>query len=392
LKTICIIFTAVVLTGGLTGCNKGTTVSATEKRETPSPARNPLEISLTPQLEKQVKVAAPQVAPVAESLTVAARVAADRRRIANIHSPVSGRITDLRVFAGEQVRKGQVLGTLYGTGLTDIQLSLLKAHSQLQLAQRAVERANQLVAAGVIGSAEVQRRQAEVVQATAEITVLRDQLKVLGMGEEAIAKVESTRTVNSLTEIIAEIDGTVLERRASVGQIVQPTDILYEIADLSSVWVVADVPEQEAGDIQVGEIVETEIAAFPGALIRGRVSFVSPTVSPETRTIQVRIDLPNPQRKYKPAMLAEMTLRGPAQQRKVVPLAAVVREDNHEYLFVQTGEKSFTLREVMLGKEFDQVRVLLDGVNPGEKIVTDGAFHLNNERKRLALTGGVGDR
>ncbi len=368
------------------GC--GDKVSAEKKAGPPSAPRDPMSISLTPELEKQVQVAAPSYATVAGTLSVTARVESDQRRVANVHSPVPGRIAELYVHEGEDVKKGQVLGTLYGTGLTDIQLSLLKAHSQQQLGQRAVERANQLVAAGVIGSAELQRRQADVVQASAEIAVLRDQLKVLGMSEESVAKVESTRIVNSLTEIVAGIDGTILARKAAAGQIVQPTDSIYELVDLSSVWVVAEVPEQVAGDMAVGKIAETEITAFPGQLIAGRLSYISATVNPETRTVQVRIDLPNPRRKFKPQMLATMNLKEGAQQRLVVPLTAVVREDNREYVFVQQGEKQFILRPVELGPEFEKVRVLLAGVEPGEKVVTDGAFHLNNERRRLAVTSG----
>ncbi len=371
---------------GLAAC--GAKVSADKAAGPPAAARDPMSISLTPELEKQVKVASPSFAAVAGSLSVTARVEADRRRTAAINSPVAGRVATLHVFAGDTVKKGQVLGTLYGTGLTDLQLSLLKAQTQQQLAQRAVERANLLLAAGVIGSAEVQRRQAELGESTAEITVLRDQLKVLGMSEDSISKVESGRTVNSLTEIVAEIDGTVLERKVAVGQIVQPSDTIYELADLSTVWVVAEVPEQAAGDMVIGEIAETEIEAFPGQLIAGRLSYISATVNPETRTVQVRIDLPNPRRKFKPQMLATMNLKEGAQQRRVVPLTAVVREDNREYVFVQKDEKSFVLRPVEMGPEFEKVRVLVTGVEPGEKIVTEGAFHLNNERRRLALTSG----
>jgi len=376
---------AAALCFSTAGC--GAKVSA-EKKNAANPSRDPMEITVSADLEKQIQIASPSVASVADTMTVTARVEADRRRTAAIHSPVAGRIVELHVFGGEDVEKGQVLGTLNGTGLTDIQLSLLKAHTQQQLGQRAVERANLLLGAGVIGSAEVQRRQAELQETTAEIGVLRDQLKVLGMPEDSIARLESTRTVNSLTEIVSEMAGTILERKAAAGQIVQPSDTVYEVADLSNVWVVADVPEQDAGNMVVGKTAETEISAFPGQRIQGRLSYVSPIVNPETRTVQVRVDLPNPQRKYKPDMLATMNLRDRTAQRTVVPQTAVVREDNNrDYVFVQRRDKTFVLRPVELGAEFDTVRVLLGGVEPGEKIVTDGAFHLNNERRRRLLTG-----
>jgi len=163
---------------------------------------------------------------------------------------------------------------------------------------------------------------------------------------------------------------------------------VFLVADLSRVWVVADIPEQSAGAVRVGEAVSVEIAAFPGRQFAGALSFVSPIVSPETRTVRARMDLPNSQREFKPAMLASVLIQGKPQTRPVVPITALVREENRDYVFVQIAADSYRLREVALGAESEDSRVLLGGLRAGERIVVDGAFHLNNERKRRGLDGG----
>jgi cobalt-zinc-cadmium efflux system membrane fusion protein len=208
------------------------------------------------------------------------------------------------------------------------------------------------------------------------------------MSERSIHDLESSRKLNSRYEVLASIDATVLERSITVGQIVQPAEVAFLLADLSKVWLVADIPEQNAGDVVAGKAVEAEAAAFPGEPIVGRLSFVSATVNPESRTVRVRMNVSNPRGRYKPAMLATMRLKDKGQRERVIPVTAVVRENNRDNVFMQTGPKTFVLREVELGGEFGDVRTLISGIEPGQAIVLDGAFHVNNERKK-ALQGGA---
>lgn len=370
----------------LCGCGKSVVPNAQAK-----PAVNPLEIRPRAELAAQIEVGEPRWQAVTGTLRVAGRVEADETRMARVSAPVTGRIVEMEVFEGQRVRRGQALATIYSTDLSVSQSAFLKASSQRQLAERAVGRARQLLEAGVIGEAELQRREAELQQATADLAASREQLSVLGMAAEAIEKLESGRIVNSTTHLLSTIDGMVLERKATIGQVVQAVETVFTIADLSNVWLVADVPEQSAGSIEIGKHVEAEIPALPGELVSGKLSFVSATVSPETRTVRVRMDLPNGKHRYKPAMLATITLLDGAQRQRVIPPAAVVREGNEDHVFVQTAPNSFLLRRVSLGEEFGDARVLVDGLREGEKLVTAGAFHLNNERKRLALESGEGD-
>jgi cobalt-zinc-cadmium efflux system membrane fusion protein len=298
-----------------------------------------------------------------------------------------GRIMSLSVQEGEPVRRGQTLATINSTGLSGAQLDFLKAISQRQLAQRAVERAQVLLKSDVIGSAELQRREAELAQASAEVAAARDQLALLGMAADAIEELQRTRAMNSVSRVEASMDGIVMEHHAKIGQVVQPADTLFEIADLSRLWLVAEVPEQSAGRLRAGQVVEAEIAALPGLKINGRLTFVSNAVNRETRTVMVRMDLPNPDRRYKPAMLASLVLKEHVERRRVVPTAAVVTVENVEYLFVEKPDGLFGLRPVKLGTEVGGRRPLLEGIAEQERVVLEEAFHLNNERRRRSLRG-----
>ncbi|MFM9972551.1 MAG: efflux RND transporter periplasmic adaptor subunit [Burkholderiales bacterium] len=353
--------------------------------EKPALARDPLAIEVSAELLTRLTLGSPELGQVRETLRVPGRIEADETRLARVGSPVSGRITDLAAAVGQEVKRGQILATINSTELSTAQLAYLKALSQRGLAARAATRAQLLLDADVIGSAELQRRQAELVQTEAEANASRDQLKVLGMSETAIEKLSSSGTITSRTQIVSSISGTVIERKVTEGQVVQPADGVFLIADLSRVWVVADVPEQNASAVRIGESVQADIPGLDNQRLQGTISFVSPTVNPETRTIRARMEIANPARDFKPAMLAAVLMRGALQSSLVIPTAAIVREDNRDYVFVQSGSATFQLREVKLGIEYEGRRVVQDGLRSSDAIVVDGAFHLNNERKRRAL-------
>jgi len=371
----------------LAACNK--TAPLPEQKKVQA-AFDPSIINPSDSLLKELKLGTATTSQVGATFDVSARIEVDETRVTRVGSPVLGRISSLLVREGQQVTKGQVLALLNSTGLSDAQLGYLKALSTRQLNERAVERAQQLLKADVIGSAELQRREAELLQASAELDAARDQLGLLGMTTESIEELRRTRTINSVARVIAPMDGTVLDRKITLGQMIQPADTVFEVAELSHVWLVADVHEQNTGLLANGLAVEAEISAFPGRRLSGRLNFVSSTLNPETRTVRARMDLPNPNGRYKPAMLAVMHLKEPPTSRRLIPLSAVVREGNTENVFVERAPGSFVLRPVTLGEEFEGQRILLNGINPTDRIVLDGSFHLNNERRRLAVRGSEG--
>lgn len=352
---------------------------------------DPMSITPDKTLLEQLKIGRVSRVPVGQEISVAARIAVDENRVARIGSPVAGRVISLAATVGQYVKQGQPLALVSSTALSEGQLAFLRALTQEQVARRGVERAQILLKAEVIGAAELQRREAEWADAQAGHDAARDQLVLLGMPPESIARLEKDRKLDSTARILATLGGTILKREVTVGQIVQPADSLFEVADLASVWLVADVPSSDAANLAVGQRVEAIVGSPPFLRTTGRLDYVSSTVEQETRTVRVRMSLANSAGRLRPAMLAAMTLFGRTERLPCVPLSAVVREDDQEHVFVQSATSVFVLRPVSLGNEYGNCRPLLGETAFEQPIVLDGAFHLNNERRRRAQRTGGGE-
>lgn len=322
---------------------------------------------------------------VSQELRVPGSVGLDDRRVARIGSSVTGRITKVLAFRGDEVKAGQTLATLNSAELASGQMQFLTSVADVELKTRAVERAKQLLAADVIGSAELQRRENELFSAQVAMKAARDQLRLMGMSPKAIDTVGRTREIDSVASVIATMSGTVIDRQINQGQVVQPANALYTVADLEHVWIQGEVPEQQAHLVEMGEEVRIELPALPGRRVTGKIIFMSSTVNPETRTVQVRSDVLNSDRDIKPDMLANLLIWGIPQKKLVVPITAVVRESNRDHVFARIGDHEFRLVPVALGQESGKVVVVEEGLAEGDAIVLDGAFHLNNERKRRLL-------
>lgn len=337
-------------------------------------------------LVERLKVAAVQRRPVSEPLSVVGRIDFDEQTVARIGASVTGRVTDLTGAVGQSVRPGQVLAQLHSTELGQAQLAYLKANAQYDLATKAVDRAKLLLAADVIGSAELQRRENELRIAQVEKRAAADQLRVMGVSPREIQRTIETGAITSTSSVVATAGGVIVERKVNKGQVVQPADVMFIVADLSRVWVVAQVPEAQIGQVQPGQAVTIGVTSVPDP-VRGRVAWIADTVNPETRTVTVRTEVENPKRQLRPEMLANVSISPTPVERLVVPSSAVVRENNQEHVFVRLADDRFRLVRVSLADESDGFRVVQSGLKGGEGIVVDGAFHLNSERLRAQTEG-----
>ncbi|NCW89544.1 MAG: efflux RND transporter periplasmic adaptor subunit [Rhodocyclales bacterium] len=328
-----------------------------------------------------------EVMPFSETLRVSGKVEFDEQRVARIGATVTGRVTEILAMPGQEIDRGTVLARINSTELGQTQLAYLKARAANELAQRAYDRAQILFKEDVIAKADLQRRQSEAETTAAERRAMADQLRVLGMLPEQIDALGKTGNVNSIAPVTSSIDGTVVERKIVLGQVVQPADALFTVADLSEVWITAQVPEQEASLLAVDQPMRIEIPALANQHFEGKLVYVGELVSNETRTIPARTVLVNKDRMIKPGMLATLLISGKATDRPVVPASAVVREDGYDHVFIALGDNHYKLIVVKLGPETNGVRPVLSGLEPGTLIVTQQAYHLNTERKKR-LSGG----
>ena len=374
--------TCIALTVGLSAC-----------QETGTSPQQPTQDSslITPDanLQQQLQVAEIQTMPISDTLRVAGHIDFDENALARIGASVTGRITQIHASLGQEVHKGDLLAQLNSSELTNLQLSYLKARSQMELNKRNVERAQALFKADVIGAAELQRRETEYDIAAAETRAARDQLRVLGVSPSAIDKLGASGTIDSVSGVNASLHGIVVERNIAPGQVVQPSDVLFVVANLARVWAVAQVPEQQISQVKMGQAVKIEVPALANEKLLGKLIYVGQTVNPETRTVLVRTELDNRDGRLKPAMLASMLIEASPMQRLVVPSSAAVRENDEDHVFVAQDGGSYKLVKVKLGAENNGQRVVLEGLKTGDKIVVQGAFHLNNERNRKEMEGGA---
>ncbi len=362
----------------LVGCSKPEDKSKEKKID-------PLEIIITPDIQKQIKTEAVRYQEIGETLMIPGRLETQNRRLSKIGSPITGRVSDLYVSLGDIVKKGQVLARINSIELTQTQLTLIKSSQLIGLKTKAVERAKLLFEADVISKAEMLRIENELEAVKADYRASRDQLLVLGMSEKAVEKLETSGQINSFADIRSLFDGIIISRAINVGQIVNPQDNLFHIADLSKLWAVANIPEQQASFIQKDEVVSIEIPALDNKQIEAKIVFEDSIVDPQTRTVMVRAELDNLGLIFKPDMLTSMYIRSKKTSKLAIPVSSVVRENDRKYVLVQNTPKTFRLREVELGSRDGNLFSIISGLSEGETVVTDGAFHLNSERKKKEL-------
>ena len=342
-------------------------------------------VELTPQLQQQIKVEAVSQVNMREVLRIPGRVEVDEQRIARIGASVTGRITDIDAVLGQNVKQGQTLATLNSTELAQNQLAYIKASQQIGLQSKALDRARILFDSDVISLAEVQRREAELSAAKADSSAADDQLQVLGMSKAAIEQLARTSKIRSLSSVTARLAGTVISRKVNLGQVVQPAEELFTVADLSHVWLVANVPEQQISLVKQGELVEVEIPALNNRSFMGKLIYVANVVDEQTRTVAIRSDIENADRSIKPEMLVSMLVQSTPILKTAVNAQSIVRENDKNYVFVKISANQFRLREVVLGAEYQGMIAVVSGVGVGDAVVTEGAFHVNNERKRKEM-------
>lgn len=370
------------------GCSKNDNPPARETAaQAAAQARqaDPMVVELSPEMSKQFRVESATMSDIAIEQKVSGRIEANERLTARIGSSITGRIVQVMAEVGDRVKAGQPLAKLASPELTNAQLAYLRALSATKLAERTVERAEALVAADVIGTAELQRREVELSVARAELRAATDQLRLIGLRPESIERLQETGSITSEVTIRATRNGVVIERKVSQGQVAQPGDPLFTVADLSNVWVIGALPEQDANSVQLNQNVEVEVAALGSQRLTGRIVFVSDTVQPETRTVPIRTEVNNPKFELKPQMLATLKLNGTRIKQLAVPATAVVRENEKDYVFVKLADHRFRLTEVTLDDAAGELRPVRKGLDEGTPIVVDGSFHLNSQRKRAEL-------
>ena len=305
-----------------------------------------------------------------KTVRAAGRIEPDERRLFTIAPKFEGYVERLHVnTTGQEVAKGQPLFEVYSPELVSAQREYTIAAQGLESLTQAGEQAQ------------------SGMRQLAESSLLR--LKNWDISDEqirALARSGETRRTLSFRSPVA---GIVTEKKAVQGMRFSPGDALYQVADLSSVWVVADVFEQDIALVKPGAKASVRINAYPDKLFEGKVSYVYPTLNAATRTVSVRIELPNPGRLLKPAMFAQVELPAEARQAVVtIPLSAVIDSGTRQSVLVELGAGRFEPRNVRLGARSEQRVEIVEGVRAGEAVVVAANFLIDAESNLKAAIGG----
>jgi cobalt-zinc-cadmium efflux system membrane fusion protein len=328
-----------------------------------------------------------ELIPFVEVLRASGRIDFNELHLSRIGANVTGRVSEIYANLGQQVKQGEVLAKITSTELTQSQLIYLKAKSANQLAEQAANRATILYKEDVIALAELQRRESESRSAKAEYRAANDQLRVQGMDQASIDRLAKTGLIESINNVVTSITGEIVERKINKGQVVQPADALFSVADLNTLWAISEVPENNSYLIRKGQKASLIIPSLRNQEVDGVVAHVSSIVNTQTRTVVVRMELPNRNGQMKPGMLATMLIESQPIEKLVVPASAVFREDNQDHVFIRQDDNRYRMIPVKLGAEGQGYRPVIAGLHDGQEIAIDGAYHLNTERKRQ-LSGG----
>ncbi len=310
--------------------------------------------------------------PLAKSIRAVARLAYDETRIVRVHPKTEGWIDRVYVdFTGQLVRKNQPLLSIYSPELVATQDEYLLA---LRARDKLGDSSFKEVADGAGSLLEAARRR----------------LELWDMTDQQIREVERTKKPLKAVTLYSPADGFVLARSAYEKQRITPETELYSIADLSTVWAVADFYEYEIHDVRLGQRIALTIPTFPGRSFVGRVNYIYPQLDNTTRTLRVRAEFPNPDFMLKPDMYADAELRIDYGRRLAVPQEAVLDSGTDQRIFVARDDGYFEPRRVVLGDRVDDKVIVLSGLKAGEKVVTSGNFLIDSESALKAATSGMG--
>ncbi|MBI5440884.1 MAG: efflux RND transporter periplasmic adaptor subunit [Deltaproteobacteria bacterium] len=324
--------------------------------------------------EEALRLSGVQTAPatrekVSRTVRTVGIVVPDETRIRHVHTKIEGWVEKLYTnFTGQAVRQGQPILSLYSPELLATQEEFLKAKETA--AKFAVS-----------ASPDVKSLGQELEQSA------RRRLELFDVPKSFIAQLEKTGSIQRSVTLNAPVSGFVTGKDIFEGQKVEPGMELFNVTDLSRVWIEADLYEYEAGAVKVGQEATLALAYQTGVQLKGRVAFVFPYLSAESRTLKVRFDFPNPNLVLKPQMYADVSLALAAAQGVTIPDSALIDTGVRKVVFVETGAGTFEPREVKVGVRGEGKALVLAGVREGEKVVVKANFLLDSEsRLRAALT------
>ena len=299
-----------------------------------------------------------------------------------VFAPYQGRIIELFSKIGDEVRKGQTLFTIDSPDLLTAASTLITTAGVLELTTRTLVRLRDLAKTKAIPQKDLEQAISDQQAAEGAYKAARDAVRIFGKTEDEIDRMVSERRVDSTLVIPSPISGRITARNAAPGLFVQPGNppAPYAVADISTMWMIAQVHESESPSFKVGQDVKARVMAYADRVFEGHITTLGAAVDPTTRRVLVRSEIADPTHELRPGMFANFVIRtGDPVRSPAIPVKGVVREgDGTMAVWVTTDRRRFTRRTVKIGLQRDDYRQILEGVSAGELVATEGAIFLSN--------------
>ena len=385
---------ALVVFAGLAGCGR-----PQESREpaahanaasTSEPPRAGNIVQVSEEMLRDLRITTSKVEQHrgGESSSLLGELGVNQNAYAEVSAPLAARVVVLRAVEGQHVRIGDALATLESGELARTRGELATAEARRDLAQRALERKRGLNAEKIVPTRELQEAENETIAAEAQVRAARAGLQALGAPDRAADGASASSLV-----LRSPVTGVVLERTLALGQTADPAKPLFRIGELSTIWLTVHAFERDAVRLVTGAPARITFAALPGRTFDGKVALIGQSVDPNSRTVAVRIDLPNRDRLLRPGMSATAWLPvGEQGTLLAVPAAAVQRVRDRWCVFIPKDHRTFEIRPIGRGRDIAGEVEILSGLSAGEPIVVDGAFLLKAETERSAADGEHDDK
>jgi len=303
---------------------------------------------------------------------------------------VNGRVTRVLAEVGQRVERGAPLAEIYSPELAEAETGYVTVRAELEAHERELQRTEKLVDLGAASRQELEQLHAEHTAKLAEIESARAKIALLGVDQETIDKLGPGQPIGSTAVVAAPLAGTITTRMANAGLNVDRGAALFTVTDLSTIWVVADLYERDVALIREGSRATVTINK---AQSEGVVSFIDPRLDPQTRTAKMRVELRNPKGELRLGMFADVQVTADASTpMPLVPKAAIQRVDNRTVVYLVDADKpgQFIEHEVQVGEAGGDDVPVIEGLRPGDSIVTTGSFAVRAERERLGLRPDTG--
>jgi cobalt-zinc-cadmium efflux system membrane fusion protein len=308
------------------------------------------------------------------------RIALNGDTTTQVFSPYSGRVLRVMASPGEYVKQGAPLLRIEASEFVQAQSDLINAAASLKLARINEQRKHAAYESKGGSLQDWQQAQVDLTAAENAATSARSRLRILGKSDEEIAALESAKKSGAATYVVAPIAGVITDRQVGPGQYIQAgaSNPVFSIGDLSTVWLVADVPETQAPFIERGQKVEVRVLALPGRVFEAKLTAIGAQVDPVTRRVPVRATIANPDGKLKPQMFASFSIITSGESTApAVPDEAIVREGDQARVWVIGQNNTLALRSIRTGRSNDGMVEVLDGLQVGERVVTRGSLFID---------------